>query len=185
MTFHWWRYWRLGRNFNSHPHEEDDRSGGWRTEHYFDFNSHPHEEDDIVALFLLMLWSYFNSHPHEEDDEWRVTSGERICISTHILTRRMTVNFPLSSSSNIISTHILTRRMTFKLLFVHDLPPIISTHILTRRMTSFNSSTVNWLPYFNSHPHEEDDLLPVPQSALHCNFNSHPHEEDDSNFKQK
>ena len=59
-------------------------------------------------------------------------------ISTHILTRRMTV---YSKSQGIcigISTHILTRRMTDlndKGAGLWD----ISTHILTRRMTTFDS----------------------------------------------
>ena len=76
----------------------------------------------------------FNSHPHEEDDvEWKMdlkeqlfqlTSSRRgwLCkpfckfhwlfISTHILTKRMTiVNFS-NVSLWYISTHILTKRMT-------------------------------------------------------------------------
>ena len=78
------------------------------------FNSHPHEEDDIAAIYY-------------ED----VVSG----ISTHILTRRMTLYVKQSLEDEYISTHILTRRMT-------DLYPytwrnkVISTHILTRRMTA-------------------------------------------------
>ena len=39
--------------------------------------------------------------------------------------------------------------------------------------------------YFNSHPHEEDDGYRPGQCGVAYNFNSHPHEEDDSNFKQK
>ena len=79
-------------------------------------------------------WGYFNSHPHEEDDvkAWYVIST---CpISTHILTKRMTVyNCPSWTRTNI-STHILTKRMTLRVLFLYHL-----------------------YEYFNSHPHEEDD----------------------------
>ena len=34
--------------------------------------------------------------------------------------------------------------------------------------------------YFNSHPHEEDDLILVIYYNIYGNFNSHPHEEDDA-----
>ena len=33
--------------------------------------------------------------------------------------------------------------------------------------------------YFNSHPHEEDDVFSSPQVSFYKHFNSHPHEEDD------
>ncbi len=33
--------------------------------------------------------------------------------------------------------------------------------------------------YFNSHPHEEDDLSVLYVLLNYNNFNSHPHEEDD------
>ena len=56
-------------------------------------------------------------------------------ISTHILTRRMTVSFSSFSSFSSISTHILTRRMT----------------MVVARLTSS-------LLHFNSHPHKEDDF---------------------------
>ena len=77
----------------------------------------------------------FNSHPHKEDDyinwEWQQLTS----LSTHILTRRMTVNENRSAFKLALSTHILTRRMT-----AIDSPgsstPVLSTHILTRRMTN-------------------------------------------------
>ena len=58
---------------------------------------------------------------------------------------------------NNISTHILTKRMTPSFLERIGLKRI-STHILTKRMTigSLMPLFVFW--YFNSHPHEEDDL---------------------------
>ena len=60
--------------------------------------------------YLLL---HFNSHPHEEDDkdaDWFEADEN---ISTHILTKRMTIlNIPQASYSNI-STHILTKRMTW------------------------------------------------------------------------
>ena len=80
-----------------------------------------------------------------------------MCISTHILTKRMTRNIIMhclthghfnshpheeddsflsfGKSSSPISTHILTKRMTilFRLCHRHY---TISTHILTKRMTA-------------------------------------------------
>ena len=54
-----------------------------------------------------------------------------------------------------ISTHILTKRMTIqrKGIVPHR---FISTHILTKRMTSGCLYILAYM-YFNSHPHEEDD----------------------------
>ncbi len=43
----------------------------------------------FIYLFLRLL--YFNSHPHEEDDFYFVHTFFNINISTHILTKRMTV----------------------------------------------------------------------------------------------
>ena len=55
------------------------------------FNSHPHEEDDILSAELFVAVTYFNSHPHEEDDGNACAPCCRRYISTHILTRRMTI----------------------------------------------------------------------------------------------
>ena len=80
-------------------------------------------------------------------------------ISTHILTRRMTIIVVLATPLGNISTHILTRRMTWNFGSNHKInkfqltssqggwriittrkcyPFHISTHILTRRMTSYS-----------------------------------------------
>ena len=147
------------------------------------FNSHPHKEDDVISAFHRVATNHFNSHPHKEDDIVVSYTSCKIHISTHILTRRMTVclnhrqkrrNFnshphkeddrtsqKSNALSTVISTHILTRRMTAQKQAVRAVI-FISTHILTRRMTSYSSN------------------LDCPGA----NFNSHPHKEDDSNFKQ-
>ena len=39
-----------------------------RTPEERNFNSHPHEEDDQESLCSIHVVVYFNSHPHEEDD---------------------------------------------------------------------------------------------------------------------
>ena len=80
---------------------------------------------------------YFNSPPHKKN---------------HIATTMInTVFFK-------ISTHILTKRMTI----IHSFAALaiyISTHILTKRMTMFICFLLGFTAYFNSHPHEEDDGL--------------------------
>ena len=55
----------------------------------------------------------------------------------------------------------------------------ISTHILTKRMTSGCTDRSDGY-YFNSHPHEEDDVPGSHILRIIPYFNSHPHEEDDS-----
>ena len=37
---------------------------------------------------------------------------------------------------------------------------------------------------FNSHPHEEDDVLVFYKPAILVYFNSHPHEEDDESYRE-
>ena len=89
-------------------------------------------------------------------------------------------------------------------LLLSELPVLckyISTHILTKRMTvsvkklitsstfQLTSSRRGWqilleyffelIQYFNSHPHEEDDLSSFIKFFCSKYFNSHPHEEDD------
>ena len=58
----------------------------------------------------------------------------RIDISTHILTKRMTEDPDMKLQEVIISTHILTKRMT-KASGMDGFAGDISTHILTKRMT--------------------------------------------------
>ena len=55
------------------------------------FNSHPHEEDDGRHYERRKRICYFNSHPHEEDDHENQIYLSMTDISTHILTKRMTV----------------------------------------------------------------------------------------------
>ena len=126
-------YW-LQVHFNSHPHEEDDN---WNISNKCNvryFNSHPHEEDDSSSSATAKSFGNFNSHPHEEDDVGTFQINAMLDISTHILTKRMTVNEGVSSLKNEISTHILTKRMTW----VEEYQAKNGIH-------------------FNSHPHEEDD----------------------------
>ena len=121
---------------------------------------------------------HFNSHPHKEDDGLCASVWFCMLISTHILTKRMTIYIRSSYFTFCISTHILTKRMT-KCSQNNFRQPTISTHILTKRMTQQLLKRVLLLNYFNSHPHEEDDCGKFMGSGKHGYFNSHPHEEDD------
>ena len=58
-------------------------------------------------------------------------------ISTHILTKRMTIKTVKIAKSRDISTHILTKRMTSGREDNNLGRKCISTHILTKRMTAF------------------------------------------------
>ena len=100
---------------------------------------------------------YFNSHPHEEDDKLAGYVASDNYISTHILTKRMTMAHDFDLYAGWISTHILTKRMTnthsetSTIAFLFQLTSsrrgwrifskipawteCISTHILTKRMT--------------------------------------------------
>ena len=104
---------------------------------HFHFNSHPHEEDDLTNEIKILSSIYFNSHPHEEDD----TTSEIIKLV-----------------GCDISTHILTKRMT---IFVCIVSPALKVFQLTssrRGWHSFVRSSPFYL-HFNSHPHEEDDHI--------------------------
>ena len=80
---------------------------------------------------------YFNSPPHKKNPiATTMINTVLFKISTHILTKRMTVDNPILHCNSPISTHILTKRMTTQLI---------------QFLFSFY--------YFNSHPHEEDDLV--------------------------
>ena len=77
---------------------------------------------------------YFNSQPHKEADGKGIASGQQSSISTHSLTRRLTIRTTQVYVYVDISTHSLTRRLTFD--EVKDLlDDGISTHSLTRRLT--------------------------------------------------
>ena len=186
------------------------------------FNSHPHEEDDEPLRFLYTLhiqfqltssrrgwrptkWipgycGDFNSHPHEEDDNCRTSSCHVIdCISTHILTKRMTYSaLPAENWWGHFNSHPHEEDDEFDCKDAGKTD--ISTHILTKRMTAdemvyrprvlfqLTSSRRGWRWYnlqnarrdnFNSHPHEEDDIASLQYMTRQEHFNSHPHEEDD------
>ena len=128
-----------------------------------------------------MLTSDFNSQPHKEADETKRFGTFVLSISTHSLTRRLTILsrkysllFPISTHSLtrrlthcfvlllcislFISTHSLTRRLTYG-CFANVYIFHISTHSLTRRLTGFLEFIIKFIDYFNSQPHKEADII--------------------------
>ena len=121
------------------------------------FNSQPHKEADGISSSLLYPSQYFNSQPHKEAD------GNR-------------AHMPMYHAE--ISTHSLTRRLTLllreTLRFYY-----ISTHSLTRRLTHPFHSPSSCPVYFNSQPHKEADPLLINTVVFPEYFNSQPHKEAD------
>ena len=125
---------------------------------------------------------HFNSQPHKEADRSQGFLSESYIISTHSLTRRLTITDTGVAVTTTISTHSLTRRLTSnvspgrtssryfnsqphkeadKTLTLRFPLSVISTHSLTRRLTprslSLNISSL----YFNSQPHKEADTYEI------------------------
>ena len=99
---------------------------------------------------------YFNSHPHEEDDAAMKEATYFTCIFQLTSSRRgWLFHIHLSCSSISISTHILTKRMTM----VCGDHVGLSTFQLTSSRRGWLYSGISWVgeTYFNSHPHVEDD----------------------------
>ena len=144
------------KNFNSHPHEEDDNAYVFYSTMFF-ISTHILTRRMTEHGFIRAKnhW-HFNSHPHEEDDIAVITIVGIGNISTHILTRRMTFPSIPAIALRVISTHILTRRMTQ----VNGISGIIFIFQLT-------SSRGGWLVWYS-------------EEIWYCHFNSHPHEEDDN-----
>ena len=56
-----------------------------------DFNSQPHEEADELYFWIVGIIPYFNSQPHEEADDTAISFCCYWNISTHSLTKRLTM----------------------------------------------------------------------------------------------
>ncbi len=130
-------------------------------------------------IYSYVLWVFnFNSHPHEEDDAPPPPAKASIIISTHILTKRMT--FLHRDGVLIILFQLTSSRrgwLQANFLFSHlhnnfNSHPHEEDDLIPRLQVWYRQ-------YFNSHPHEEDDYSEATKIYEQVNFNSHPHEEDD------
>ena len=121
-------------DFNSQPHKEADPQAlhfayiGFISTHSLTrrltlkttgnialqqhFNSQPHKEADLRNRRKKPLRWHFNSQPHKEADGSVQLHSDTYSISTHSLTRRLTVILSNLSVLQEISTHSLTRRLT-------------------------------------------------------------------------
>ena len=104
-----------------------------------------------------MTTLYFNSQPHKEADSALI----RFPVTTFLF--QLTASqggWPqlpiLLSVCSDISTHSLTRRLTLG-IFLINLLITISTHSLTRRLTRCFGCIRTGSAYFNSQPHKEAD----------------------------
>ena len=77
-------------------------------------------------------------------------------ISTHSLTRRLTIRYTIVNRCVLISTHSLTRRLTGNSSYILS-ANYISTHSLTRRLTTSDTILDIVKSDFNSQPHKEAD----------------------------
>ena len=121
--------------------------------------------------------SYFNSQPHEEADLRDPVFKNSLYISTHSLTKRLTILF--SSFCSLLVFQLTASRRGW--------------HISSGTFTAdsdFNSQpheeadiTTHWWfmmqHHFNSQPHEEADYPPSVSRIGASHFNSQPHEEAD------
>ena len=114
------------------------------------FNSQPHKEADFKTARELDIFRYFNSQPHKEADVVIGVESADPSISTHSLTRRLTVSELHQSNRARISTHSLTRRLT-----------ICSTPCLYS------------IFYFNSQPHKEADAVSRKYVKSLCSISTH------------
>ena len=155
----------------------------------------------VLLLLCVPQEKHFNSHPHEEDDARLIDGLITSCISTHILTKRMTNTQYIYSSFPIFQLTSSRRGWQDQLLegaAAHD----ISTHILTKRMTvktgTTSSPTIFQLTSSRRGWHTEsvkttlDRIISTHiltkrmtvnltrKSLRKKHFNSHPHEEDDA-----
>ena len=155
-----------------------------------------------MTLFhgCILLFCYFNSHPHEEDDDLAPFVKMSFVISTHILTKRMTTFASIAWIKTIFQ--LTSSRRGWPVVWVLHTGKRIFQLTSSRRgwhpedwaedsknIFQLTSSRRGWRSllfliracmYFNSHPHEEDDICHGCRRVLsRIYFNSHPHEEDD------
>ena len=134
------------------------------------FNSHLHEEDDGNLHQHDRIQHHFNSHPHEEDDVPQSRPEWTINISTHILTKRITIGeqVPLNKRRNFNShPHEEDDGSSYERIYIDAKFQLtssrrgwlwlvcfvlftlsISTHILTKRMTYTRVSTTSTICIF-------------------------------------
>ena len=100
------------------------------------FNSQPHKEADTIRTLMERRFTHFNSQPHKEADG---ISGnvdmDVFYISTHSLTRRLTLSLPYRMQ---LCKHFNSqphKEADYTISAANTNIYVISTHSLTRRLT--------------------------------------------------
>ena len=164
------------------------------------FNSPLHKKNHIATTMINTVFFKISTHiltKRMTKQSWKKVAG--MSISTHILTKRMTgdvirlknsVTFQLTSSRRGWPNEWLTRvgidifqltssRRGWRKETEMRLKPVVFQLTSSRRGWQRSCPRYASYLYFNSHPHEEDDIAINATTAAITNFNSHPHEEDD------
>ena len=101
---------------------------------------------------------YFNSHPHEEDD-WNCSYNRFSGLLFQLTSSRRGWQNKKKRLAQQRKFQLTSSRRGWPRATVRNKRRyIISTHILTKRMTDFHINDELLTRYFNSHPHEEDDV---------------------------
>ena len=146
------------------------------------FNSQPHKEADHKCVWLCNWLEYFNSQPHKEADNFHQFFQLIPEISTHSLTRRLTISRQGNYHMYIFQ---LTASQGGWLIYIY-IKAILGLFQLTAsqggwRLTRYCAVLHDF--YFNSQPHKEADSVSIQCIFRHGNFNSQPHKEADTSFR--
>ena len=124
---------------------------------HWHFNSQPHEEADMcISSSTLYEWKFQLTASRRG---WRIIIYDTIdffFISTHSLTKRLTIHQTNSPTGTSISTHSLTKRLTFCGYLAKSVQNPFQLTASRRGWPSLDGSYSRQV-YFNSQPHEEAD----------------------------
>ena len=156
LTGSWRKHSGTFLYFNSQPHEEADWTEWQPIRTTFHFNSQPLEEADGSFFSSPSFCIYFNSQPHEEADR---RGADRILWAAYFNSQPLEEaddSFSLSSVQCDISTHSLSKRLTILLeLYWWNL------YYFNSQPHEEADRLLKWYPtrssHFNSQPHEEAD----------------------------
>ena len=171
----------FNKNFNSHPHEEDDSRPDLQRMLSFIFQLTSSRRGWLARGAVPVYSEYFNSHPHEEDDLAEPDVIPESIISTHILTKRMTETFGYVDP--IIIFQLTSSRRGWRLRewlreWLHRFQLTSS-----RRGWQLHGWKAGRQQRFQLTSSRRGWPYPGKKRKLRKHFNSHPHEEDDDGRK--
>ena len=126
---------------------------------YIHFNSHPHEEDDLRSVQNLHIFRLFQLTSSRRGWlRFRCHIGTWKRISTHILTKRMTIAICSATAESLFQL-TSSRRGWLSCKGISLIRFAFQLTSSRRGWPGFIYCVVAFSHYFNSHPHEEDDVL--------------------------